>query len=84
MYSSSNSEMERVLSTDSVITQINFLKGKVLTIIDASFPEGNQRKAVKDLINQAFYSQISHVESFTVPTDLAFGNLQQKSDTLIQ
>lgn len=35
-----------------------FLLGKVLTIIDASYSDIEQRNAVKDLIKQAFHTQV--------------------------
>ena len=44
--------------------------GKVLTIIDASFADTEQRKAVKDLINNMWYSQYDrarNVGSMTNP-----------------
>src|SRR5215216_2732672 len=34
---------------------IKLLEGKLLTIIDASFPESSQQKAVKDLIRQSVW-----------------------------
>ena len=42
-------------------TQTRYLLGKVLTVVDASFPDREQRKAVKDLIKQQFYDQTKHV-----------------------
>jgi len=42
-----------------VVDEVKFLQGKVLTIIEASLPEGNQLKSVKSLINQAFNNQLS-------------------------
>ena len=41
--------------------QLKFLQGKVLTIIDASISDTEQRKAIKDLINQSFSSQLDNV-----------------------
>lgn len=37
------------------------LQGRILTIIDASYPDGIQRKAVKDLINVQFSRKMSEV-----------------------
>lgn len=34
----------------------NYILGKVLTIIDASIPDQEQRKAIKDLVHEAFQS----------------------------
>jgi len=34
----------------------NYILGKVLTIIDASIPDQEQRKAIKDLIREVFYN----------------------------
>lgn len=48
---------EAKLSYDSVITQTGFLQGKVLTVIDASYSDVIQRKAVKDLLREIFRDQ---------------------------
>lgn len=42
-------------------TQIRFLLGDVLTVVDASYSDPTQRKAVKDLTKQQFHSRIKHV-----------------------
>jgi len=49
------------LSYSAIETQIKFLQGKVLTVIDASFPQGNQLKAVKDLVNEKFREQLNWI-----------------------
>ena len=49
------------LGYSSIETQIKFLQGKVLTVIDASFPQGNQLKAVKDLVNEKFREQLNWI-----------------------
>jgi hypothetical protein len=43
--------------------QTSFLLGKVLTIVDASFSDKEQRKAVKDLVRQQFREQEKWVYS---------------------
>jgi len=50
----------------------NFL-GKVLTIVDASIQDPQQRKGIKDLIQNEFY-QDNHLESFTRKVILDFAN----------
>lgn len=40
---------------DDVYNQRKHLIGKILTIVDASFGDPEQRKAVKDMVNDAFY-----------------------------
>jgi hypothetical protein len=42
-------------------SQTNFLQGRILTIIDASYSDVVQRKAVKDLVRQAFQNQTKWV-----------------------
>jgi len=37
------------------------LTGKILTIIDASIPEGKQNKCIKDLIREVFVNEFSDV-----------------------
>lgn len=41
-------------------TQMDFLRGKILTIAEAAFGDKEQRRAVKDLIHTAFNEQIKH------------------------
>ena len=36
--------------------------GKILTIIDASYPEGTQRKAIKDLVKQCISKTILNIQ----------------------
>ena len=50
----------------------NFL-GKVLTIIDASIADTQQRKGIKDLIQNEFYGD-NHTELFTREVILEFCN----------
>lgn len=52
------------LPYDEIESQIKFLQGKVLTIIDASLL-GEQKKAVKDLINQQFSEQLNWIYELT-------------------
>lgn len=50
---------QEYVSHQAVDAQINsLLLGKVLTIIDASYSDIQQRQAVKDLVKQAFYNQV--------------------------
>ncbi len=55
------------LKVDAVQSQVKFLQGKVLTIIDASYPEGEQKKAVKDLVNKAFGDQLTYIWTLCWP-----------------
>lgn len=48
------SEQERLADSGFVQEIVRSLTGEILTIIDASFPEGVQKKSVKDLIRKAF------------------------------
>ncbi len=50
---------------EGVIAQFGFLEGKILTIIDAAFSDGTQRKAVKDLARNAFRDQMNHMEAIS-------------------
>jgi hypothetical protein len=51
-------------------TQIGFLLGKVLTVIDASIPDREQKKAAKDLIRAQFHEQKRHVFALTTGAQL--------------
>jgi len=52
---------ETKLGFSPIKSQLNFLKGKVLTVIDASIQDEIQRKAIKDLIHNAFEEQIDWI-----------------------
>jgi hypothetical protein len=58
------------ITLSAVEAQFGFLKGRVLTIVDATYPaaeagsaEHLRRKAVKDLIHEAFANQLRHIQS---------------------
>ncbi len=53
------------LSYDAVKTQVGFLQGKVLTVLEAILPEGRQFKAAKDLVNNAFREQLDWIYTIT-------------------
>jgi hypothetical protein len=46
------------------------LKGRILTIVDASITDPVQRKAVKDVIKDTFYGQLVNVKTFYFHLDL--------------
>ena len=52
---------EKKLSYSAIDTQINNLRGKVLTIIDASIADKEQRKAIKDLIHSIFSRKLDWI-----------------------
>ena len=52
---------EGVISYDLTSEQIKKLAGKVLTILDASYVNENQNKAVKDLVKNVFRGQLSEL-----------------------
>jgi predicted kinase len=51
-------------------SQTSFLLGKVLTVVDASYSDREQRKAVKDLVRQQFREQTKWVCSITTGANL--------------
>ena len=55
------------LGSEAIQYQLQYLQGRVLTIIEASLPQSSQLKAVKDLINQAFSEQLSYVLKLCYP-----------------
>lgn len=54
------------LDCDAIHKQVQFLEGKVLTIIDASMT-GTQNKAIKDLIKVAFSDQLTYIRTLCYP-----------------
>jgi hypothetical protein len=57
---------EKSLSCSSVSSQVRYLAGRILTIIDAAFPIGDQRKAIKDLIRNEVADTLGHITSLTL------------------
>jgi hypothetical protein len=55
------------LGVDVVNSQIKFLQGRVLTIVEAAISDRNQLKAVKDLINTSFSNQLMYVLQLGYP-----------------
>lgn len=52
---------EVTIAESAVQAQIGFLMGKVLTIVEASYSDKEQRKAVKDLIRAAFQDRTIYI-----------------------
>lgn len=68
----------RQLDYPSIQSQIQFLEGKVLTVIEASITNAGQQKAVKDLIKKMFSEQLSWI------ADLCFVDLPIKSEDQVR
>ena len=58
---------EKQLHYSAIESQISFLQGKVLTIVDASYSDERQLKAVKDLIKSAFHNQRTWILEMCYP-----------------
>lgn len=50
-----------------VEAHLNLVQGKVLTLVDALFPEGAQNKSVKDTIKSFFRSELQEVWRYCHP-----------------
>lgn len=57
------------LTLDAIQTQIGFIEGKVLTVIDATYSNSIQNKAVKDLIRSAFREQRQWIGKLATGSD---------------
>ena len=55
------------LDYGAIGSQMSFLQGKILTIIDASFTDERQLKAVKDLVKAQFSEQLSWIGDICFP-----------------
>lgn len=53
----------------AIKAQLRFLQGDVLTIIEASFSDTEQRKAVKDLVSGAFKRRIDWFQELCFGSD---------------
>lgn len=58
-----NTENKLRFSYSHFKSQVKFLQGKILTVIDASIVEPRQNKAVKDLVNKAVSEQLKWMYS---------------------
>jgi len=58
---------QNTLDYGSITRQVKFLQGKILTIVDATFGDKEQKKAVKDLVNHAFSEQLSWIAGTCFP-----------------
>ena len=53
------------LGYGSIEAQVKFLQGRILTIIDASYQNNEQKRAVKDLINKEFSANLNWLYDLT-------------------
>lgn len=53
---------QAAIAYSAVADHFSHLSGKILTVIDASFADPVQRKAVKDLVRAHFQTQVNHIE----------------------
>lgn len=72
----------RMLPYSAISSQVKHLQGKVLTVIDASMSNTDQRKAVKDLVNNAFSSQLSWIYELcgypdAIETEVGYADTRQ-------
>jgi hypothetical protein len=51
----------------AIQAQIKFLQGKILTVVEASYVDTTQRKAIKDLVNKMFSEQLTWISQLCYP-----------------
>ena len=54
----------KIVSHEYFEDLLNHFEGRILTIIDASLPEGKQNKCVKDLIKFEYYDTLNKHNDF--------------------
>jgi len=54
--------IEPSVSVEQINNTVNFLVGRICTIIDASYPDKEQAKAVKQLIKNELYEASNKIE----------------------
>jgi hypothetical protein len=72
------------LSYTAIETQVRFLQGKVLTVIDAAMPPSTQNKATKDLIKKAFSNQLSWMAELCGHTGPRWASSGDRVETSIE
>lgn len=55
------------ISIDVAQSQVKFIQGKVLTVIEAAITDKSQLKAIKDLINTIFSNQLMYIYQLGYP-----------------
>lgn len=71
---------EGLLPTGEVERRVKYIQGKVLTVIDAVISEKEQKKAIKDIINQVISSELNSLsDSATGFQTLSEGDMVQFS-----
>lgn len=72
-----------LVGTDELGNRVRYLQGRMLTIIDASISDKDQRKAIKDLIRQIMTEEHSRLEdSATGFHTLSHGDMVQYSGSV--
>jgi len=64
--------------------RLKLLTGKILTIIDASIPEGKQNKCIKDLIRAVFVDEFTDVSELLYDEMGKFEEMRRSDDDIKQ
>lgn len=70
---------DKVLGLESFHIQLGYLEGKVLTIVEASYGDTEQRTAIKGLIKKMFREQRDHVDSIVYGSNTQSTNYKVES-----
>ena len=73
---------EHTLNYFEVESQVKFLQGKVLTIVDASYSNVEQKKAVKSLINSVFSTELAWILQLCAPETPIYSKEQCEAEGL--
>lgn len=71
---------ENPLYYGEILSQVKFLQGKVLTVIEASNTNEKQSKAIKDLVNKMFSEQLTRISKMCYP-DLPMYSKEEISES---
>lgn len=70
------------LSYFSVESQVKFLQGKILTVIEATISDKEQRKATKDIVNGIFSNQLAWILQLCTPETPIYSKEQCQAEGL--
>lgn len=62
---------EPKVSANQINDTVNFLVGRICTIVDASYADKEQAKAIKQLIKNELYDSLGNIQEWVIQSEFA-------------